>query len=231
MTRAGDRPRLTVHYAQTLDGRIATRTGQSQWISCAATLELAHRLRADHQAVMVGVGTVCADNPRLTVRHVPGSSPLRIVVDSTLRLPLDAHVLTDGAARTLVVTTDRAKEERVQAVRGNGAEVLLVGRNGMGRVDLPDLLSHLVALGVRSILLEGGSALITSALQHQVVDRLVVCIAPKLIGSGIEAVGNLDILHVNDALHFAESSFTSLGDDIIFDGQVARAEVITLQHH
>lgn len=231
MTTVEDPPRLTVHYAQTLDGRIATRTGQSQWISCDATLGLAHRLRAEHQAVMVGVGTVCADNPRLTVRLVPGLSPLRIVVDSTLRLPLDAHVLTDGAARTLVVTTDRAKEDRVRAVRGNGAEVLLVARDEMGRVDLPDLLSRLRVLGIQSILVEGGSALITSALQHQLVDRLVVCIAPKLIGSGIEAVGNLDILHVDDALHFAESSFTSLGEDIIFDGHVAREEVIALQHH
>jgi riboflavin-specific deaminase-like protein len=225
-----DLPRLTVHYAQTLDGRIATRTGQSQWISCDATLGLAHRLRAEHQAVMVGVGTVCADNPRLTVRLVSGSSPLRIVVDSTLRLPLDAHVLTDDATRTLVVTTDRAKEDRVRAVRRNGAEVLLVARDGMDRVDLPDLLSHLRARGIRSILLEGGSALITSALQHQLVDRLVVCIAPKLIGSGIDAVGNLGILHVSDALQFAESSFTTLGEDMIFDGQVARQEVIALQH-
>jgi 5-amino-6-(5-phosphoribosylamino)uracil reductase/diaminohydroxyphosphoribosylaminopyrimidine deaminase/5-amino-6-(5-phosphoribosylamino)uracil reductase len=229
MTTEEDRPWLTVHYAQTLDGRIATRTGQSQWISCDATLELAHRLRADHQAVMVGVGTVCADNPRLTVRRVPGSSPLRIVVDSSLRLPLDAHVLTDGGARTLVVTTDRAKEDLVTAVREHGADVLMVARDGTGRVDLRALLSQLRARGIESILLEGGSALITSALQHHLVDRLVVCIAPKVIGSGIEAVGNLDILHVNDALQFATSSFTSLGEDIIFDGHVAREEVVSLR--
>ncbi len=102
------RTSLTVHYAQTLDGRIATRTGHSQWISGQDSLRLAHQLRASHQAVMVGVGTVLADNPRLTVRNVPGPSPLRIVVDSTLRLPLDAAVLTDGAAPTLVATTPRA---------------------------------------------------------------------------------------------------------------------------
>src|SRR5438067_7052606 len=108
----GARTRLTIHYAQTLDGRIATRTGHAQWISGEASLRLAHELRAAHQAVMVGVGTVLVDNPRLTVRLTEGTSPRRVVVDSTLRLPLDAHVLTDDAAETIVATTVRAPDER-----------------------------------------------------------------------------------------------------------------------
>src|SRR5919204_151270 len=120
------RPSVTVHYAQTLDGRIATRTGNSRWISGEASLRLAHELRAEHQAVMVGVGTILADDPRLTVRLVEGSSPRRIVVDSTLRLPLDAHVLTDGAVDTIVATTPRAPQDRIMAVRCRGADVLIV---------------------------------------------------------------------------------------------------------
>ena len=95
-----NRPRVTLHFAQTLDGRIATRTGCSQWISGPGSLRLAHELRADHDAVMVGAGTVCSDNPRLTVRLVEGHSPLRVIVDSTLRLPLTSNVLTDGQAPT-----------------------------------------------------------------------------------------------------------------------------------
>src|SRR5947209_20253835 len=102
------RPAVTIHYAQTLDGRIATRTHSWQWISGDASLALAHRLRAEHDAVMVGLGTVVADDPRLTVRLVPGSSPLRVVADSALRLPDGCHVLTDRCAPTLIAVTDRA---------------------------------------------------------------------------------------------------------------------------
>ncbi|MGI8826428.1 MAG: RibD family protein [Chloroflexota bacterium] len=218
---AADRPLVTVHYAQTLDGRIATRTGQSQWISCNATLELAHRLRAEHQAVMVGVGTVLADNPRLTVRMVPGSSPLRIVCDSTLRLPLEAHVLTDGAARTILATTPRAPSERCRAVSGLGAEVIIVSQDTQGLVDMPELLLRLVKLGISSVLIEGGSRLVTSALRRRLIDRLVVCIAPKIMGAGVEAVGNLDILRVDDALQFSHAGFTAVGQDVVFDGQLA----------
>src|SRR5436305_10517385 len=115
-----ERPYVTVHYAQTLDGRIATRTGHSQWISCPDTLRFAHQLRADHQVVMVGAGTICADNPRLTVRLVDGASPFRVVVDSGLRLPLWAHVLTDGGP-TLVAATRRAAEVGIEGIRRQGA--------------------------------------------------------------------------------------------------------------
>jgi riboflavin-specific deaminase-like protein len=216
-------PHVTLHYAQTLDGRIATHTGQSQWISGPDTLRFAHQLRADHQAVMVGAGTVCADNPRLTVRLVDGASPLRVVVDSGLRLPLEANVLTDGGP-TLVVATPRAPEFRIEAVRRQGADVVIVHQDESGRVDLADLLRRLGSLGVSSVLIEGGAALITSALRGRLVDRLTVCIAPKVIGSGIEAIGDLNITSMSEALDFATSGFTSVGEDIIFDGQLARRE-------
>jgi diaminohydroxyphosphoribosylaminopyrimidine deaminase / 5-amino-6-(5-phosphoribosylamino)uracil reductase len=216
-------PTVTIHYAQTLDGRIATRQGQSQWISGEASLLLAHRLRASHAAVLVGVGTVVADNPRLTVRLVPGGSPLRVVADSTLRLPPTANVLTDGAARTVIATTDRAPEARVAEMRGLGTEVLVVGRDAEGRVDLGKLLAKLLEMDVTSVLVEGGRGIITTALRERLVQRAIICIAPKILGAGVEAVGDLSICRLADALTFAEASFTPLGEDLIFDGWLDRA--------
>lgn len=221
----GARPAVTVHYAQTLDGRIATCTGHSRWISSPESLRLAHELRAAHQAVLVGAGTILADDPRLTVRLVSGPSPLRVIADSTLRIPLDASVLNDGAAPTLIATTIRAPEERVRAVRRQGADVLVVDQDALGRVDLTDLLGRLRELGIASLLVEGGKGILTSMLQARLIDRLVVCIAPKVIGSGIEAVGNLNIEHMSEALTFAEAGFTTVGEDIIFDGQLAPVPV------
>ncbi len=206
---------ITVHYAQSLDGRLATRTGDSQWIGGPASLKLAHQLRAEHAAVLVGVGTVLADNPRLTVRLVAGPSPTRVIVDSTLRIPLDAHVLTDGAASTVVATTERALPERVKAVAACGATVLQASADALGRVDLRALLP---TLGAESVLVEGGGAVITSVLRQRLASRLVVCIAPMVIGNGTDAVGELNVDCLNQALRFNASRFTVLEDDVIFDG-------------
>ena len=215
-------PRVTVHYAQSLDGRIATCTGDSQWIGGPASLKLAHQLRADHAAVLVGVGTVLADNPRLTVRLVEGPSPRRIVVDSRLRLPLATNLLVDGAAPTCVATTPAAPRERVEAVLQRGAEVLVVGADEHGHVDLRRLLACLAAEhGVDSVLIEGGGGVITSALRQGVVDRLVVCIAARLIGSGVPAVGDLGVTRLCEAPGFAQARFRLLENDVIFEGLLA----------
>jgi len=215
------RARVTIHYAQTLDGRIATRTGHSQWIGGEASLRLAHELRAAHDAVMVGVGTVLADNPRLTVRLAAGASPVRVIVDSHLRLPLDACVLRDNAAPTIVATTADAPVHRRNAVAEGGARILEVASDEAGRVDLAALVGQLAEEGLASILIEGGAGLITSALRQGIAERVVVCIAPKVVGAGVEAVGALEIDRLNDALTFQTVRFTPLGDDLIFDGWLA----------
>lgn len=212
---------MTVHYAQTLDGRIAARDGSSRWISGEDALRFAHRLRAEHDAVMVGVGTVIADDPRLTVRLVDGPSPLRVVVDSALRIPLEAQLLADGAA-TLVATTARADRARLALVRSRGIEVLLVPADGAAHVDLRELLALLAARGVASVLIEGGPRLITAALREHLVDRLVVCIAPKILGTGVEAVGDLDALRLDDAMVLGHPVVTRCGDDLIVDGVLER---------
>lgn len=221
----GDRQasaRVTIHYAQTLDGRIAARDGTSQWISCEESLRFAHQLRAEHDAVMIGLGTVLTDDPRLTVRLVDGASPARIVVDSALRVPLSSNVVRDGAARTIVATTlhaDRAKEAMLAE---RDVEVIRVDADDAGRVDLHALVRELPELGMRAILIEGGRSLISSALRASIVDRVVVCIAPKILGSGIDAVGDIGASSLGDALTFSSLETWRCGVDLIVDGALAR---------
>ncbi len=216
------RPAVTVSYAQTLDGRLATRTGSSRWISGPESLRFAHELRAGHDAIMVGVGTVCRDDPRLTVRLVAGGDPLRVVVDSTLRTPLTAAVLAGGAAAgTVLAVTERAPADRCEAARALGAAVWPLPPDAQGRVDLAVLLAALRGRGVRSIMVEGGAGLITALLRARLVDRLAVCIAPKILGAGIEAVGDLGISDLARALPLRDPRVTPYGDDLVIDGRVA----------
>lgn len=227
-TRGGQEivhPTVTVSYAQTLDGRLATANGSSRWISSPDSLRFAHALRAEHDAVAVGAGTACNDDPRLTVRLVPGDDPLRVVVDSTLRTPLFAAVLANEAAKgTVLAVTDRAPDERCEEAESLGATVLRLPADAAGRVDLGTLLSGLGSLGVRSVMVEGGAALITSFLCERLVDRLVVCIAPKILGRGIEAVGDLGICDLADSLTLDDISITPYGVDLVLDSRVKYPE-------
>ena len=218
MTR---RPAVTVSYAQTLDGRLATANGASQWISCPESLVFAHEMRASHDAVMIGVGTACADDPRLTVRHAPGDDPLRVVVDSSLRLPPTAAVLADRAAKgTVLAVTERAPKARREEARALGARVLKLPEDVSGRVDLRALMMVLRKGGVRSVMVEGGATLITSLFYNQLVDRLAVCVAPKILGRGMEAIGDLGICELVDSIALVDLSVTTLGVDLILDARV-----------
>jgi riboflavin-specific deaminase-like protein len=218
------RPWVTVKLAQTLDGRIATATGDSQWISGEAALRLAHELRASHDAVLVGIGTVLRDDPRLTVRLVPGESPLRVVVDTALRSPLQCHLLSEEPARTVIAAAEGACEARATAIRERGARILPTRSTPDGRLDLADLLGRLAAEGVESLMVEGGACIVTSLLRARLVDRLVISVAPKLLGAGIEAIGDLGIRRLADALTFKRTSVRQLGDDVIFDCELAERD-------
>jgi diaminohydroxyphosphoribosylaminopyrimidine deaminase / 5-amino-6-(5-phosphoribosylamino)uracil reductase len=215
------RPVVTLSYAQTLDGRLATSTGSSQWISSPESLRFSHELRVEHDAIMVGAGTVSKDDPRLTVRLVAGRDPLRVVVDSTLRTPLTAAVLTEEAAPgTVFAVTDRAPAARCDDVRALGATVLSLPAESGGRVDLVALLAALHEWGIRSLLVEGGAEMITALLRARLVDRLVVCVAPKILGAGIEAVGELGIRELARSLIMTDTSVIRYGVDLVLDGRV-----------
>lgn len=215
-------PFVTVKYAQTLDGRIATSTGDSQWISSPPSLRLAHQLRREHDAIMVGIGTVLKDDPRLTVRLVGGRDPLRIVIDSRLRIPVDARVIVEKTNQpTIVITSNSADEERVSMITNAGADVLAVPRapNDSG-IDITEALQALGRRAVMSVLVEGGSGIITSLLAAGLVDRMVVVTAPKIVGHGIEAVGDLRITRLADAITFSSFTTRKIGPDIVFDGRL-----------
>jgi diaminohydroxyphosphoribosylaminopyrimidine deaminase/5-amino-6-(5-phosphoribosylamino)uracil reductase len=214
-------PFVTLKMAQSLDGRIATKSGSSQWISSPETQRLAHRWRARHDAIMVGIDTVLSDDPSLTVRLVRGRNPRRIIVDSTLRTPIQTRVLSDGdASHTTVLTTHQADPNRIKPLEALGAHVRQVKANSDGRVDLLDGLRVLATEGITSILVEGGAKLATSFLRAGLVDRLLIIIGGKIIGQGIEAVGDLGITDVNKALGFRIDSIRRVGPDLVVVGKI-----------
>jgi GTP cyclohydrolase II len=220
VTPVDGRPYVALKYAQTLDGRIATRTGDSKWISGEPERRASHALRAACDAVLVGIGTVVTDDPQLTVRLVPGASPMRVVLDTTLRIPATAQILGD-AAPTLVVTTERSAPERRHELRRRGVGVRVVDAEPPWGVDLVAALAVLREAGIRSLLVEGGAAVITSFLRRRLVDRVVVGIAPTIVGAGTEAVGDLDIVRVADGLRLTGRSLHTLGDDVVVASDVA----------
>ena len=214
-TRTG-LPFITVKCAQSLDGRIATSRGDSRWISSEASRRFAHRLRAQHDAIMVGIGTVLVDDPQLTVRLVKGRNPLRIILDSRLRIPLNAQVL-QREGETLITTTDAHDPKKVEAIQQQGKEVLVVQRDPDGRADLQSLMKILAERGISSILVEGGRKVITSLLKGGLVNRMVVITAPLILGKGIEGIGDLEIKDLKRAMKPSTYKVRRVGEDVIFD--------------
>lgn len=174
------RPFVTLKSAVSLDGRIATRTGHSRWITGAESREAVHTLRHRHNAIMVGVDTVIADDPELTTRlNVPGLHPTRIIVDSTLRIPETARVLNEEAPK-LLLTTNQADQAKVERLRKAGVTVMICGEGS--KVDLSLAMAQLGRQGISSILLEGGGVLNGVMLQAGLVDKLMLFYAPIIVG-------------------------------------------------
>ncbi len=183
------RPFVTLTYAQSLDGSIAAQPGTSLALSGSRiAAKFTHQLRADHDAILVGIETILSDDPQLNVRLVDGSDPRPIILDSTLRSPNTARCL-NPSRRPIIATTDRASIDREREFEANGVRVLRLPQCE-SRVDLAALLAQLDVEGVRSLMVEGGARVITSFLRAQLVDRLVITIAPMLVG-GVRAVNQL----------------------------------------
>ena len=212
-------PFVTLKTASTLDGKIAARSGDSKWVSNDAVREIVHVMRHQHQAIMVGIGTVMTDNPKLSTRlPVKALHPTRIVVDSSLRLPLHCNVVTHRCAPTIVVTTDEADEQAATRLQDAGVTVIRCGPGP--RVQLTNALQKLGELHIGSILLEGGGALNGEMIQRKLVDRIHLFIAPKLVGS----VGTTSsflfpgVSHMNEAIQLDQLEVKQIDNNISITG-------------
>ena len=217
-------PFVAMKTAMTLDGKIATATGKSRWITNEASRRRVHELRDVHDGILVGIGTVLADDPSLTTRLVEGTgrNPTRIVVDSMARTPLTSKLLNDGQATTIIAVTECAPEERVKALRETGAGILVAG-NGP-RVDFRCLMEELGKREVASVFVEGGGTVNFSLLQEELVDKVYSFIAPKLVGgrdalSPVEGNGFGDLA---DAVLLDDLSAEMLEGDILLTGYVRK---------
>jgi diaminohydroxyphosphoribosylaminopyrimidine deaminase / 5-amino-6-(5-phosphoribosylamino)uracil reductase len=212
-------PFVTAKFAASLDGRIATATGESRWITSEAARAAAHRLRHTHDAVLVGINTVLADDPELTTRLEGGRSPLRVVVDSSLRTPTSARILQSAAGPTLIATTTKADHGRMAQLRDLGVDIEVVGSAPSG-VDLEALMTMLGARGLISVLIEGGASVLGSAFDAQLVDKVVAMLAPRIIGGDTApgAVGGVGAPTLAAARPLRDVSVEHAGPDLIVTG-------------
>ncbi|MEZ4702765.1 MAG: bifunctional diaminohydroxyphosphoribosylaminopyrimidine deaminase/5-amino-6-(5-phosphoribosylamino)uracil reductase RibD [Rhodothermales bacterium] len=219
------KPLVTLKLAQTLDGSIATATGDARWVSGEASRALVHRWRAELDAVLVGAGTALADDPALTVRHVEGRQPVRVVLDREGVLPASLHLFSDRWAGSTVamIATPADAPAYAEALRAAGGRLVRIPERD-GHLDLHAALAWLGAEGgpagrrMTSLLVEAGPGLATALLGQDLVDRLAVFVAPKLVGGGLPAFGSLGIDRMADALVFPASRWEPVGEDMLFLG-------------
>ena len=216
--RNPDRPRITLTYAQSLDGSIAVRSGVPLVLSGTEAMHYTHQLRAAHDAILVGIGTVLSDDPRLNVRLTGGPSPRPIVLDNSLRCPLTARCL-EASRRPIVVTTDRAAASRRRELEERGVTVLSITgtQDNAAHLDLAILLKQLLAESIQSVMVEGGAQVITSFLRARLVDRFIITIAPVLVG-GLHGVNELMADESQSFPRLQHATWQKLGNDWVVSG-------------
>ena len=220
-------PHITLKTAMTLDGKIATASGESKWITGSEARQWVHNFRDHVMGIMVGVNTVIADDPLLTTRleKGEGKNPIRIVVDSKGRAPINAKVFdVDERTKTILATTESMNKEKICSLERKGVKVAILPSD-QGRVDLRALMEYLGEEKIDSVLLEGGATLNYSALKGKIVQEVIAFIAPKLIG-GLTAktpVGGEGIPHLEDAIVLKDIEYRLVGKDLMVKGRIEEA--------
>jgi diaminohydroxyphosphoribosylaminopyrimidine deaminase/5-amino-6-(5-phosphoribosylamino)uracil reductase len=215
-------PFATLKIAQTLDGKIATSSGASKWITGEQAREEAHRLRDSHDAILVGINTVLMDDPSLTTRIPGGRDPVRVIVDSSLRIPRNAKVVTQSSpAKTMVATLAGAPKSKIKKLQDAGVEVLTV-KSAHGRVDLRDLMKKLAKRDIMSVLIEGGAEINASALNAGLVDKVVMFLAPLLMTGtdSLCSIGGSSPAKLSQALKLQEVTTQFVGKDLMVKGYI-----------
>lgn len=221
------KPFVVLKAAMTLDGKIATATGQSKWITNETSRAYGYKLRDIYDGIMVGINTVIEDNPMLTARVDGGKNPIRIVVDSSLKIDINANVVQDKSAKTIVATTDKADKDKILKLQAQDVDVIVVDKDKNDKVDIEKLLDILGQQNICSILVEGGATLSGSFVAKKLVDKVYFFIAPKIVG-GKEAktpVAGTGILNLQEALALKDIQVEKLDEDILIIGRVDKDKV------
>ncbi len=217
-------PFVILKIASSLDGKIATASGESRWITGEESRKAVHRLRSEVDAVMVGIGTVLKDDPMLTVRLTKGRNPCRVILDPQLKTPLKAMALnpesgSSSGAKTYIVTTPDSPDDRVSALKKKGAEIIYADSKD-GYIDLTSLIKELGKLAITSIMIEGGSELNASALRSGIVDKVMIFISPKIIGGHDSkgSIGGKSPDRLSAAIVLRDIKSKRSGEDILIEG-------------
>jgi diaminohydroxyphosphoribosylaminopyrimidine deaminase/5-amino-6-(5-phosphoribosylamino)uracil reductase len=212
-------PFVILKVAATLDGKLATRDGDSKWISGEASRRFVHKLRGQVDGVVVGIGTVLTDDPLLTARIRGGRDPYRIVLDSRLKIPEGAKVIGTSPSKAIIVVTELAPKDKIERLEKKGVKILMVDSKE-GRVNLKSCLSKLGEIGMTSLMVEGGSQVNGSFLDEGLIDRLLLFFSPKLIGDrqapGI--FGGRGVSQLQEAVLLKEIKAKRVGEDILLEG-------------
>jgi diaminohydroxyphosphoribosylaminopyrimidine deaminase/5-amino-6-(5-phosphoribosylamino)uracil reductase len=210
-------PYVTLKIAQTLDGKIADRKGDSKWVSSLLSRRYVHELRSKYDAVLIGLGTVLKDNPALTVRLTEGRNPRRVVLDTRLKLSTEHKLFSNNSDKKLVIVTSnksRSKQRKINKIKLKGAEIVFA-REDRGKLNLKNVLKELAKLKISSVLVEGGKEVFSSFIKENLFDDLLVFISPKILGNGIPAVSDIGIKSISKSLKVKFVNAEIIGDDIL----------------
>lgn len=208
-------PYITIKIAQTIDGRIATQSGHSKWITSPEARTVVHRLRSENDGIVIGVRTGRLDNPSLTVRRIAGENPFRIVLDSQLSIPEDSKLLNDKFTELTIIATASGDVHKKERIRRYGARLWELPSSRDGYLSLTALLEKAASEKLSSLLVEGGSEVFTSFLREKLADYIAFMIAPKISGSGINAIGDLNIFKIDHSITLNKIKLERAGEDIV----------------